>query len=387
MSSESAEYGLSSLMIMSFAHFANHVYIQVHLALIPVFMKEFDLTLSMIGVMLMIPLLFQAIITIPSGLSADKIGHVRQVIFSMILTAAAGVLMTMANSVYFVVASLCVLALSTTVYHPPAYGAVSQMFTRRRSTALGIHGAGGTLGWALGPLSVGAFLVLGWRFVYLLWIPPTLICIPLLIRMKKPEVAPVTHESPGEAQNSIRSVLTVTYSIVLLMLAASSFGRQIVSTFTSPYLVLEKGLDVGTASYLIGAASLAGIVAAPIGGLLADRVGGKRWLTAAYTASIVAFAGFLLSSNFVQLALTAFAYQFCVYSGMGASSALTARFTPAARRGMGYALFFLPSYIVGAAAPFVGGFISDAWGIWNSFIVGIAVLGVAIGILQLIPKD
>jgi MFS family permease len=205
--------------------------------------------------------------------------------------------------------------------------------------------------------------------------------------MKKPEVAPVTHESPGEAQNSIRSVLTVTYSIVLLMLAASSFGRQIVSTFTSPYLVLEKGLDVGTASYLIGAASLAGIVAAPIGGLLADRVGGKRWLTAAYTASIVAFAGFLLSSNFVQLALTAFAYQFCVYSGMGASSALTARFTPAARRGMGYALFFLPSYVVGAAAPFVGGFISDAWGIWNSFIVGIAVLGVAIGILQLVPKD
>lgn len=376
-----------SLALMSFTHFANHVYVQVHLALIPVFMKEFDLTISTIGIMLMIPILFEAIMTIPAGLIADRIGHVKQIIFSLVLTAIAAALMTQALNIFFVVTSLCMLMLSTTMYHPPAYGAVSQMFTNRRTTALGIFGAGGTLGWALGPLSVGAFLAFGWRFVYVFWIFPTLIAVPFLLRIRKAESAQEPEKSPEEASSSVRDVLTATYATVLLMIAVNSFGRQIITTFTSPYMVLERGLDVGTASYLIGAMSLAGLLAAPLGGVLADKFGGKRWLTITYAASALAFLGFLSSATVAQLTLTGFAYQFCVYGGMGANSALTARFTPTSRRGMGYALYFLPGYVSGAVAPVVGGFISQVWGIWISFVFAIFGLLISIGILQLIPKD
>ncbi len=383
----SQESSMGSLVLMSFTHFANHVYVQVHLALIPVFMKEFGLSLAMIGILLMIPILCEAIMTIPAGLVADRVGHMKQIVLSMILTASGAALMTQAVNVYFVVISLCILALSTTVYHPPAYGATSEMFTTRRTTALGVFGAGGTLGWALGPLSVGLFLSLGWRFVYVFWIFPILISIPFLLRMMKAESVKAPSEPSKRQSGSFRDVLTLTYATVLLMIAVNQFGRQIVTTFMSPYMVLERGLDVATASYLIGAMSLAGLVGAPVGGFLADKFGGKRYLTLSYAASIVAFLGFLFSTSVEWLFLTGFAYQLCVYSGMGANSALTARFTPKSRRGTGYALYFLPSYVAGAVAPVTGGFISQSWGIGIAFLFGIVGLVVSIGILQLIPKD
>jgi len=377
-------YGTREQLVMALTHFANHVYMQVHLALIPVFMEEFNLSLWHVGIMVMVPLLCEAVATIPAGLVADRLGYFPQIMISLGVTAIAALLMTQASSPHFVVLALSLLAISTTIYHPPAYGAVSQMFQERRNRALGIHGAGGTLGWALGPLSVGALLGFGWRVVYLIWIPPTLLCILLLKRMKPPQTN--IPEQKTEAQGGLRSMFTVGLSMVLVMIAVSSFGRQMVSTLMSPYVVLSRGFSVQDASYVLGAMSLTGIVAAPIGGLFADKLGEKKWLTITSSALVVALFAFIRASTMNELLLYAVFYGYSVYSGMGATAALISYFTPMSRRGLGYALFFLPSYVAGAAAPTIGTALAESYGMGISFSLAIAFLIGSIAVLQKIPQ-
>jgi FSR family fosmidomycin resistance protein-like MFS transporter len=347
-------------------------------------MEEFNLSLWHVGIMVMIPLLSQAVATIPAGLVADRLGYFPQIMISLGMTAIAALLMTQASSPQFVVLALSLLAISTTIYHPPAYGAVSQMFQEKRNRALGIHGAGGTLGWALGPLSVGALLGFGWRVVYLLWVPPTLLCILLLKRMKPPQTDAPEHKA--EAQGGLRSMFTAGLSMVLVMIAVSSFGRQIVSTLMSPYIVLNKGFSVQEASYVLGAMSLTGIVAAPIGGLFADRFGEKKWLTITSSISIVALFAFIRASTMNELLLCAIFYGYSVYSGMGATAALISYFTPMSRRGLGYALFFLPSYVAGAAAPTIGTAFAESYGMGISLSSAIAFLIGSIAVLHKIPQ-
>jgi MFS family permease len=376
-------YGNAELLVMALTHFANHVYTQIHLTLIPVFMEEFGLSLAHVGIMVMIPMLSEAIATVPSGLLADRLGYFRQVIISLGMTAGAALLMTQAQTPYSVVLALSLLAISTTIYHPPAYGAVSQMFQERRNRALGIHGAGGTLGWALGPFSVGVLLNVGWRSVYLLWIPPTLLCIFLLARMKSPETT-ISRRSE-RPESSVKSVFTIGLLIALSMIAINSMGRQIVSTLTSPYVVLARRFTVQEASYIMGAMSLTGIIAAPIGGLLADKLGERKWLTMTMTAAILALLAFIRAETIPTLLLCAVAYGYLVYSGMGASAALISYFTPLSRRGLGYALYFLPSYIVGAVAPVVGTTLAESYGIWTPLSLAVAFLAAAVIVLQRIP--
>lgn len=383
--SEKSSYSLPDLVIMAFTHFANHVYVQIHLALIPVFMKEFDLSLGLIGIMVMIPILFEAFTTIPAGFLADKLGCSRQIIVSLCLTAAAAILMTQASNVYFVIISLSLLALSTTIYHPPAYGTVSQMFQAERNKALGIHGAGGTLGWALGPLSVGLLLeVAGWRLVYLLWVPPTLICIFLLMKMRLPDMK--AHTAIERGGEGLKSMFTVGFSTVLAVIAINSVGRQIVSTLMSPYIVLMRGFSVQTASYIIGLIALTGIVAAPVGGFIADRIGEKKWLTLSMTSSLVALVGFTNVRTVEGLYLLGIMYGYSVYSGMAPNAALVSHFTPSSKRGLGYALYFLPSYIAGAVAPAIGTASAELYGMWSSFLLAATLLMGAIILLQKVPR-
>ena len=383
--SSELSYGSLDLVVMAFTHFANHVYVQIHLALIPVFMKEFNLSLGFIGIAVMIPILFEALATIPAGFLADKLGYSRQIILSLGLTATAAVLMTQASNVYFVILSLSLLALSTTIYHPPAYGAVSQMFQAERNRALGIHGAGGTLGWALGPLSVGVLLEFaGWRLVYLLWVPPTLVCIFLLVRMRLPDTKTFARTERGG--EGLRSMFTIAFSTVLVMIAINSVGRQMVSTLMSPYIVLMRGFSVQTASYIIGLIALTGIVAAPVGGFIADKIGEKKWLTLTMTSSLLLLVGFTNVRTVEGLYLLGILYGYAVHSGMAAHAALVSHFTPTTKRGLGYALYFLPSYIAGAVAPAIGTAFAEFYGMWSSFLLAATLLLTGIMLLQKVPR-
>jgi MFS family permease len=82
------------------------------------------------------------------------------------------------NPIVFIVA-ISLLSVNTTIYHPALYSFTTKIVKPGdRSKALGIHGAGGTFGMSIGPISLSilmGLLAFSWRQVYLYWFIPIIL--------------------------------------------------------------------------------------------------------------------------------------------------------------------------------------------------------------------
>ena len=234
---------------------------------------------------------------------------------------------------------------------------------------------------ALGPISVSilvGFLSFGWRRAYLSWVIPLILGAVLVWNIQfiptsdDEDMTSLESGVSGASRLWTKSlVLFLTFGGLRMMAASMS------NTFLSLWLVNSRGMDLALASLIFGTSSLMGIVASPLGGVLASKYGEKRWTTATSIVSYASFAlAFLIPSN---TAFTVFylGYGFFNLFSMAANSAITAKLSPSKQRGLGFALYFLPGSIMGAVAPMVAAYIADLWGIYSVFLASISVFVLA----------
>jgi MFS family permease len=341
-----------------------------------------------------IPLTFQALMSVPSGMLADRFNHRYLVSISIILCATAAIMVSQAQSVHLLIISLSILALSSTLYHPAAFSFTSELFdVSQRNRALGIHGAGGTFGTSIGPITLGLLMAyIGWRNVYLLWAVPISIFAFLVFTKLKTQTFR-RHKKKGfdnnnnsEASASITSVLSRELLILLSVIGVRSFGAQALSPYMTSYFSDVRGMPIGLSTILFGLVSTMGLLSAPIGGYFADKLGEKKWLTITFIGTLIAITGVALSSSIYFLATFYLLNGFFQFAGMAANSSLVARFTPKSRRGLGYGLFFLPTNLVGSVSPLVSSVIVSNFGIWYVFPLAFGVYVVATLLLQAMPN-
>ncbi|MCW4048111.1 MAG: MFS transporter [Candidatus Bathyarchaeota archaeon] len=377
---EILSYGL---IVMAVTHTLAHAFQNMHTALYPKLVEEFALTNQQIGLISSIPSLVSAILSIPMGLLSDRLGAKKMILLSITVATSGAVLAGLAQNPYMLILAISLLYLNTTIYHPASYSFTTFLFAPRdRPKALGVLGAGGTLGMALGPISVSilvGILGLGWRRAYISWIVPLLIGIVAVWYIKFIPTAEDEDKKSEEPGNSHGAAKLWTTSLVMflifggLRMAAPAMTR----TFLSIWLVNTRGMEFALASLIFGASSLMGIVASPLGGVFAARYGEKRWTTYTTIASIICFAlAFIVPGN---IAFTVFyiGYGFFNLFSMAANSAITAKLTPSKQRGLGFALYFLPGSIMGAVAPMAAAFIADIWGMYSVFMASIVVFAFA----------
>ena len=170
-----------SLFAVTLAHMLTHVLQRVHIALFPIIREEYRLSLRELGLMASIPPLIQAFLTLPMGFLADRFGSKRMILLNLSIAALGSLLAWRSMNLWMLVAAVSLIYMNSAIYHPAAYSLVSKLFSPRdRPKALGIQGAGGTLGLSLGPISAGllmALLPITWRGVYLFWLIPILVGI------------------------------------------------------------------------------------------------------------------------------------------------------------------------------------------------------------------
>ena len=312
-------------------------------------------------------------------------------LLSFAFAAAGAILAGVARNPVMLVAAISLVYINTTIYHPASYSYTTKQFKPRdRSKALGLHGAGGTLGHAMGPLTVSILvgvLAWQWRQVYLILAVPMIlgIAIVLFIKEETPEEKLLNDGEPEEEGDS-EKLLTTSLIMFLTYSALRSMGGSMIASFLVLYLQDVRGMDIALASLISSATTLTGLLAAPIGGYMAARHGDKRWLQ---TALLAAFTLLALSFNIPgNTAFTALyvAYGFTNTLGMAPRSAIMAKLTPRRQRGLGYALFFLPGSIVGAIAPVVAGYLAELMGFGNVFNVAIAINFAALAVLRFAVK-
>jgi FSR family fosmidomycin resistance protein-like MFS transporter len=262
-------------------HVLVHVFTRMHPALFPLLRTEFNLSLTQLGFLASIPRLFTSLLSVPAGWLSDRVGSKLMILVSLIVSCLGILLANFTHNYVTLILAIILVSINVTLYHPASYRLISQLRNRERLKALSVHEGSGTLGVAIGPLSVSVLLgvlALNWRQVYLFWLPPILIGILAIFKLPSESNVNLEDDTLRDANPSRSTLFSLNLALFLLFLGVRTMAGQMIDTFVPVYLVDERGLQGIQASFIYGIGSAVRVVGAPVGGLLASKFGTKRWL-------------------------------------------------------------------------------------------------------------
>lgn len=376
------------LVFLCASHTLLHVYSNLPLALLPILIDEYELSILIASIVVAVPRAFSLIFSVPSGLLADRLGHTKLISFSLFLQVFAASLVILFPAVETIVLCFSLTALASTFYHPPALSAATNILpTDFLSRGLGFHGASGTLGFAIGPITLGLVLSwFGWRYVYVIWIVPIFVVAVVAFLINISERSDEEHDESKERSltTPLKDVLSVTFlSFLLLMLFRSAAGGTI-STYLTTYLTEGKGLDAGLASIVFGLSPLIGLTSVIIGGYVGDRLGWKRSLTSIFSIVTVALFCVFVSTSTSQTILFYLVYGFFSSMTMPITTSIVPKIVPPKSRGTAYSLQFIPMSVIGIVMPIVLGVLIGLFEISIIFPIAIVFYIIVLVITQLL---
>ena len=273
--------------------------------------------------------------------------------------------------------AMLVVGLGPSIYHPPALGALSRRFPDRRGLMISLHGMGGSIGEALGPLITAVAVT------YLLWdgslrwslIPALVTAGVVWILMSRSARVAGGAASFAEYFGSLGGLFRNRELVsVLAYSGLRSMGQSAVVIFLPVYLREDLGLSLGRMAIYLALSQVVGIVAQPVMGSFSDRVGRKRVIV----PCLVAFSGFLLALYLVEpgplmvlaiVGMGAFLYSMQALF-LAAASDLGGADMQATISSMTYAMTFIAATI----SPITAGFIADTFQVKAVFLYGAALL-------------
>ena len=274
-------------------------------SLAPVIGADLGLNAAQKGLMVAVPTLAGAVLRLVNGLLVDAIGPKRtgaigQIIVIVGLLSAWGLGVdsfggTIAVGVVlgFAGASFAVALPLASRWYPPAH----------QGTALGIAGMGnsGTVLAALFAPTLAKWF--GWNAVLGLAVIP--LAITFVVYMAMARDAP--NPPAAKAVTSYLAPLRNADAWWFMLFYGVSFGGFIgLSSSLSIYFTDQFALSPVVAGYCTAACVFAGSLVRPMGGALADRIGGIRTLTLVYALAAVTLAAISTGPATVALALGLF---------------------------------------------------------------------------------
>lgn len=366
-------------------HFMIHVYTELLPALLPTLRSELGVSLPQISLLVSIPLLVQVFANIPAGVASDRAGWAVLTASFLLNVAAAALIPASANFLMLLV-GFCLLAMASTLYHPPGLKATSELDASRMNLAMGAHIAGGTLGIATGPIVLGIIMPMwGWRSSFYLWIPPTLAVAVFSYLYMRKNVRMTAADTVTGAGEGVRSLLTGSFLLVLLVGAFTESTFINFSTYITTYFTEVRGMSPSLASIIFGLGPLAGIAGAFGGGAAGDKYGPHK-AAMVFLAIILGLLSLIPPSPWVMAAAMYVVCRALVASAMPLLNTMIASHSGAGNRSLAFSTYFVVLNIAGAVTTPVASLLMEVHGASMMFPFSIALLAPAIGLILLLKK-
>ncbi len=242
------------------------------------------------------------------GWISDRFGPRRVVVIGVILLGAGFIILSTVHSIVAFFAAFIVLSIGSGFCGNLSFMvAIFNWFVRRRSLALGIALAGGSLGGVIVPLVAWSLTTQGWRFTalasgFIIW----LIGIPLSLLVRhKPEQfgylpdgdspgspegrlqersaaipAPVGKAQEDESFSTKEALKSRAFWLIAGGHALAILTVSAVSLHLAPHLVQQLGISLETAGSIVALLSVVSVIGRVVGGVLADRINKRVILVA-----------------------------------------------------------------------------------------------------------
>ncbi len=267
--------------------------------------KDLHLDAGQKGLMVAVPVLAGAALRVVLGLLVDRY-RARRVGIGAQAVVIAGLLVAWTIGVHSFAGTLAlgvVLGLAGASFAVALPLASSWYPPEHQGTALGLAGAGNS-GTVLAALfAPGLAVAFGWQNVVgLAAIPLAIVLVVFAVLAKDSPTAPAPKPLSAYAD-----ILRQGDAWWFMFFYSVTFGGFVgLASSLTIYFNDQYGLTPVTAGYCTAAVVFAGSMVRPLGGAVADRIGGVRALTALYSVAAAAFAAIASGLSSIYLAVPVF---------------------------------------------------------------------------------
>jgi sugar phosphate permease len=364
---------------LTLGHTVIHWYQQMFPVFLPLIKVDLGLSAVQIGGLMSAKQGASGLLTLPSGFAADAFNKHKAAILAsaLVMGGLAYVVAGVAPSYFWVLVFLMMLGAASALWHPSSVSTLSLQFTDRRGTALALHGVGASIGDSVGPLCIGAILlVVGWKDLAQWHLIPALILAFLMWRTVR------QHYSAGPGGLTRESYFAGIKGIfarptVFMVMIASSFvgmARLSVTTFLPLYLAEEMNYDSFWLGFHWALLYAMGIFSQPLMGVMSDRFSRKMVLLPSFATMGILYLLLPMPDGGFLLALIIGAMGMFFYGTGNIATAAVLDVASEQVQGTTQSFMTLFQQVVTLPAPIIAGFVVSHYGYPTVFYYSSALL-------------
>ena len=364
---------------LTFGHTVIHWYQQMFPVFLPMIKADLGLSAVQVGGLMTAKQGASGLLTLPSGFAADAFNKHKATILgsALVMGGLAYVVASVAPTYFWVLVFLTMLGAASALWHPSSVSTLSLQFSDRRGTAIALHGVGASIGDSVGPLCIGAMLlVVGWKDLAQWHLIPALILAFLMWRTVR------QHYSAGPGGLTRRSYFSGIKGIfarptVFMVMIASSFvgmARLSVTTFLPLYLAEEMNYDSFWLGFHWALLYAMGVFSQPLMGILSDRFSRKTVLLPSFATMGILYLLLPMPGGGFLLALIIAAMGMFFYGTGNIATAAVLDVASEQVQGTTQSFMTLFQQVVTLPAPIVAGFVVSHYGYATVFYYSSALL-------------
>ena len=269
-------------------HGASHWITGTFFLLLPKIREEFAFSyaeISLIGTIYYVGSLASNVI---GGPAVDVSG--RRILFqivSLLMSGLALVGLGLSGNFFLIAFMGVLIAAANNLWHPAAMSFLSSEYPENRAFVLSLHGIGSNIGEAIGPVAAGVILtwsVWGWQSAAYMNAVPALLMAVVFVVLVLPKDRPVAGVRRGGVDLAtyyvglLRIIKDKAVLGLSMMAGFRSMAQSGLKLFLPFYIVDVLGLPYAYAGFALTALLVGGLVASPIAGAYADRIGRRQVL-------------------------------------------------------------------------------------------------------------
>jgi FSR family fosmidomycin resistance protein-like MFS transporter len=364
---------LQLLVVTVAGHAIKHFFNAGFFVLLPEMKISLSISNLQVGTLSTVRNISAGLANVPAGFIADRLSDKRAEILGPTIgfMGVFAVVLGLSPTFGLALISSSLFAIAITFWHPAAIGWLAQQFSDRRGFAIGLHGTGGSIGEALGPLIVGFLLTtFTWREVLQGSGLPT-ITLGFLIWFALRTI-PVGEALLGTAKAywwSLRQLLK-NRRLMLILLFSGGFGggQAAILTFLPIYLREDIGVSTVTLGVYLFMANAPGIGSQPLLGYFSDRIGRKLILVPGLAILGITYWGLYIVPFGWPFTAVILLMGLFIFPLMAVLLASAADLVEESVQGTTVSLVFGSAVVVSGLSPVFAGFLADAYGIPSTFL-------------------
>jgi len=361
----------SGFMLVTTSHTLNHTYNSLLPILYPSMISEFQLSYSLVGMLVMGYRLSGGALQLLMGFLGRFVRRKMLLGFGMIWQSVANSFIAASQSFEHVLVNRVLAGVGSSPQHPTGTSYIAENFPQRQiGKALGANIVAAQFGSFITPF-IGSLLLsrLGWRTTILAFSIPGLAVGLAFMFIAEPRrsrewsgLSSLTMLSKGVRQ-VLKDRIVLTVMAVEMVMAFREGARD----FIPSYLVRDLGMAPLEVGVLFAVFLGSGLPAPYFWGYLSDRIERRKVVMFAMAVASLLWYSLQHSKDSYQLLLILVPLGFACQGVGGVIQAFVAERTTPENRDLIYGVYFTLAFTLGSLSPVVLGYLADTFGFQVSF--------------------